>query len=181
MKMQKQVKCARCKKTFWSPCREVYIIIAYKKEGKQESRVVKGARMNSLTAEEVRRRLEKELVPKEYDKVFIEPRITPKNMECQRCRNQRSAMGNFLKKRKMREKSKKVKGAIREIPEEEVRRIENYIIQRKIAQDYRKKQQEEQRKKMIVKKKKLREQKLKEATKQLEDVEKKKNVGHNSQ
>lgn len=132
--------------------------------------------MKSLVAEETRRRLEKELVPKEYDKVFIEPRVTPKNMECQRCRNQRSAMGNFIRKRKMQEKSKKIKGEIREVPKEEVRRIENYLIQRKIAQDYRKKQQEEQRKKKTAEIKKLREQKLKEATKQLEDVEKQKNA-----
>lgn len=145
--VRKQVKCGRCKQTFWSPVKKAYILIAKKKKGKEEARVVKGAFMKRAKAEVERAKLEKESCPKEFDKIDIEPQLTVQKFLCQCCQNVMSKLKNRERHQKAVEKRIMKSRPIREIPKSEVDRFVNYQIQQKIIQDYRKKQQEEAKKK----------------------------------
>lgn len=170
--VKKQVNCGRCKRLFWSPVTKAYILIAKKKKGKEEVRIVKGAFMKRAKAEEERTKLEKELCPKEYDKIDIEPQLTIKKFLCQRCQNVMSMMQNRAKHRKAVMKQITKNRPVREIPKEEVNKYINYQIQQKIVQDYRKKQQEEasEKRKQEVKRRQLELKKIQAEKKALTKV-----------
>lgn len=170
--MKREVKCEYCKKPFWSSVRKSYIIIAKKKVGKNETRVVKGASLDKGKADKQASALRKEYKKtKEYDTADVEKQLTIKKTMCQRCRN----MVNQLKNRQVSMQSKRKKqSTIREIPKEDVIKMINAQINRKIVEDYRAKAKREAREKQLAEIKKAREAKKKiigKATEKLENVE----------
>lgn len=156
--VRKQIKCGRCNRIFWSPVKKAYILVAKKKKkNKQEVRIVKGAFMKRKKAEEQKVILTKELCPKEFDKIDIEPQLTVQKFLCQRCQNTMSMLQTRPKHQEAEAKRFAKNRPIREIPKEEVNRIIDYQIQQKIVQDYRKKMKEdatEKRRLAIIQKQK---------------------------
>jgi len=180
--VKKQIKCGRCKKLFWTPVKKTYILIAKKKKGKQEMRVVKGAFLKRGKADSECGKLEKHLCPKEYDKVDVEVQLTIAEYFCQRCRNMQSAMENQVKRRESLQKKREKSVVVKEIPDENVAKFMRYQIQQKVIQDYRKTKQEEartkQREKAEKRLKKIQAEK-KKLLEKIKDVETEKPVGEN--
>lgn len=143
--VRKQVRCGRCKRVFWSPVKKAYILIAKKMKGKQEVRVVRGAFMKRVQADREKINLEKQLCPKEFDKIDVEPQLTVQKYLCQRCRNFMSMMQNRGKHQKAVEKQIGENRPIQEISKENAVNFMRYQVQQKVVQDYRKKMQEEAR------------------------------------